>query len=207
MRGSFIVLEGIDGSGKTTQMDLVHKWLNAENVPHVVTREPGGVTSADAVRLLLAQSGNSWSPMGQALLLNAARVEHTLTLIEPNLSCGTHVLSDRYVDSTLAYQGGDDEAMVNKLLALHTLVVGPRLPDVSLWLDIDFEVGQERLRRRVKQGEVHDFEKKHALQEKARKGYAYLSKRFPERFIRVDAGGTKKETFECIQRHLRDRIT
>lgn len=206
MRGNFIVFEGVDGSGKTTQVQLVHRWLQAEGVRHIVTREPGGVPNADAVRAILAQSGSSWSPMGQALLLNAARVEHTMDLIEPNLASGTHVLCDRYVDSTLAYQGGGDAALVNKLLELHRLAVGTCLPNVVLWLDVDFEINQTRLSRRVQQGNVHDFEKQCGLQEKARKGYVYLSKRFPERFIRVDASGTKQTTFECIQKHLRERI-
>ena len=207
MRGRFIVLEGIDGSGKTTQMQLVHKWLHAESVRHVITREPGGVPNADAVRMLLAQSGNSWSPMGQALLLNAARVEHTCRLIEPHLAVGTHVLSDRYVDSTLAYQGGGDAEVVNKLLELHHLAVGSCFPDVALWLDIDFEVGQQRLLRRVRQGNVHDFEKKRDLQGKAQRGYHYLSQRFPDRFIRVDANGTKQDTFASIKKCLSEYIT
>ena len=202
MRGHFIVLEGVDGCGKTTQMQFLHKWLNDVSVPHVITREPGGVACADAMRGLLAQSGSAWSPMGQALLLNAGRVEHTMQLIEPNLASGTHVLSDRYVDSTLAYQGGGDKSVVDQLLALHKIAIGDVFPDLTLWLDVDESVAYERLKRRAQQGMTHDFEKKSSMQKKARNGYIYLQDRFPERFVRVDANRSKSDILSSIKEHI-----
>jgi len=204
MDGVFIAFEGVDGCGKSTQVILLHEWMLKKGIDHVVTREPGGVPSADMIRNILSQSGNAWSSMAQALLLNAGRLEHTNYLIRPQLSRGVHVVSDRYVDSTFAYQGGGEEEAFQRLLQLHRLVIGDFFPHVTFWLDIDPLVVQERLKRRARNGVVHDFEKKQAVQMKAQQGYEALSRRFPERIRRINANGLREETFEQIQVHCMD---
>jgi len=202
VKGLLITLEGVDACGKSTQMSLVKKWLTSIDIPHVLTREPGGVPQADIVRSLLSRSGNQWSSMGQALLLNAARVEHTVAFITPNLSAGRHVICDRYFDSTLAYQGQGDPERVEKLLMIHKMAVGNVIPDLTLWLDVDAERLNTRLQRRAQQGEVHDFEKKKNLQELARKGYQYLHQQFPDRIKRIEADMSVAEVSYIIQKYI-----
>ena len=200
----FFAFEGIDGCGKTTQLHFVKKWLQEQGTSCVTTREPGGVPCADSVRSILEVSGNSWSPMGQALLLNAGRFEHTERLIKPSLAEGKCVLADRYVDSTLAYQGGGDALMVENLLRLHKLCVGDFFPHHSLFFNLSIAQAQRRMQMRAQA--LHDFEKKMAIQEKARKGYLYLCEQFPERFTCIDAGLSKSDVFEAVKKVIREHL-
>ena len=204
-KGCFFAFEGVDGCGKTTQIQLTHEWLKSCDVKHVLTREPGGVPCADAIRDLLAHTGNSWSFMGQAFLLNAGRVEHTERLIKPALDAGQHVLTDRYVDSTLAYQGGGDGDVVDCLLKIHHLALGDFFPTITFFLDIGRETAYGRLQRRGHK-EAHAFEKLKSVQERARKGYAYLCKRFPERFVCINAEASVEKIFALVQEKVQEYL-
>ena len=148
--GRFVVFEGIDGSGKTGALAAVAHALRAAGVALIETREPGGTEEGLAVRRLLV-SGDAldWSPMGELLLVNAARVEHAARVIRPALAAGRLVLCDRFLGSTLAYQGGGRGLPAETILALHRLATGDLRPDLTLVLDVAPPVALARSRARL----------------------------------------------------------
>lgn len=145
MTGRFISVEGGEGGGKSTQLGLLADRLRARGIDVVATREPGGTPGAEAIRALIVDGDASrWDGRAEALLVNAARADHVARLIRPALAAGRWVLSDRYVHSTLAYQGagrGLDEA---ELRALHRFATGDLWPDLTLILDVEPATGLDR---------------------------------------------------------------
>ncbi len=145
MPGRFITLEGGEGAGKSTLARGLAERLQARGLDVIVTREPGGTPNAEAVRdLLVSGDVERWSPMGEALLLYAAREDHVRTLIAPALEAGAWVISDRFADSTTAYQcaaGGLTRSTVEQL---HTLSLGRFQPDLTFVVDLDPQVGLQR---------------------------------------------------------------
>ncbi len=145
MAGRFISLEGGEGAGKSTLAKGLAQYLSSQGLEVVVTREPGGTSNAEAVRSLLVEGDvERWSPMGEALLLYAAREDHVRNLIEPALASGKWVISDRFADSTTAYQvaaGGLDRQTVE---TIHAQVLGHFRPDLTFVVDLDPEVGLQR---------------------------------------------------------------
>jgi dTMP kinase len=148
-RGTFIVLEGGDGAGKTTLLRSLTEALAATGRSLLVTREPGGTEEGQALRaMLLPETGKDWEPAAELLLMTAARVQHVRRVIRPALDAGHIVLCDRFVGSTLAYQGGGSQMPVSEILYLHRRLVGNPWPDLTLLLDIDPEQGLARGRAR-----------------------------------------------------------
>lgn len=149
MSGRFISFEGGEGSGKSTQARLLAQALEARGVPCVLTREPGGTHGAEAIRgLLLHHDGPAWSPQAEALLFAAARADHLERRIRPALADGRWVISDRFLDSSRAYQGfagglGDEEVM-----ALHRIGSGAQLPDLTVLLRLTAKAAAQRLAAR-----------------------------------------------------------
>ncbi|MFO1059292.1 MAG: dTMP kinase [Dongiaceae bacterium] len=149
-RGRFIVLEGVDGSGKTTVLADLAAALDAAGRAPLVTREPGGTEEGLALRrLLLARDGHRWTPMAELLLINAARAQHVEAVIAPALAAGRVVLCDRFVGSTLAYQGGGRGLPADTVLALHGIATGDLWPDLTILLDLEPERAVARSRRRL----------------------------------------------------------
>ncbi|SDZ31935.1 thymidylate kinase [Jannaschia faecimaris] len=188
----FISLEGIDGSGKSTQARLLAENLRARGHAVVLTREPGGSEGAEAIRRLLVEGDpDRWSPETELLLFNAARRDHLERLIEPALARGDWVVSDRFADSTRVYQGatrGDLRALVD---SLHRLVIG-REPDLTLVIDMDPEVALKRgLARSSGEDRFEDFGL--PFQQKLRAGFLALAQDFPDR-IRIIDGMADSET-------------
>lgn len=145
MRGKFITLEGGEGAGKSTLARGLAEHLRGQGLEVVVTREPGGTSNAEAIReLLVGGDVNRWSPIGEALLLYAAREDHVRTLIEPALEVGKWVISDRFADSTLAYQSAAGGLKRETVGALHQLALDGFQPDLTLVVDLDPKVGLER---------------------------------------------------------------
>ncbi|MEG9862619.1 MAG: dTMP kinase, partial [Parvularculales bacterium] len=148
MRGRFITLEGGEGAGKTTQALELQKRLARRNIKILQTREPGGCPGGEAIRTFLqgeAARGHVFSPMAEALLMSAARAEHLDQLIRPFIEEGGWVICDRFMDSTLAYQGyarGGDEAAIK---ALNAQVAGDLVPDLTLFLDVSVEQSMARV--------------------------------------------------------------
>lgn len=149
MSGRFIVFEGGEGVGKSTQSRLLAEALRARGIEVVTTREPGGTPGAEAIRaLVLASDGPGWGARAEALLFAAARADHVETLIRPALARGAWVVCDRYLDSSRAYQGGGSGLQDTDILALHHIGSEGLLPDVTVLLTLDPAEAAARVERR-----------------------------------------------------------
>src|SRR5574337_1854699 len=198
MKGRFITFEGIEGSGKSTQIVLLANFLTARRIPVTLTREPGGTAIGDQVRRILLDPGNTaLVPAAELLLYAAARAQHLDELIRPELEAGKIVLCDRFSDATLAYQGcgrGLDRDMIG---ALDQIVTRGMRPDLTILLDIEAGVGLGRARgRNSSRGLEADarFENEDiAFHERVREGYRELASREPDRFRVVDASAAPEE--------------
>lgn len=184
-KGLFLTLEGIDGSGKSTQCQRLAAALRAAGYDTLVTREPGGSPGAEEIRrLVLEGDPDKWSAETEILLFTAARRDHLERTIQPALAAGKVVICDRFADSTRMYQGlsrGDLRATVDQL---HSLMIG-REPDLTLLIDMDPATGLARAKGR--QGSEERFEDFGlALQEKMRAGFLALAQEFSDRFCVID---------------------
>lgn len=182
-RGKFITLEGGEGAGKTTQIARLKKHLEYSGKIVVTTREPGGSAGAEAIRKLLVEGDtHKWDPLTEAMLLFAARRDHVQKIIEPALASGTWVISDRFYDSTYAYQGygqGLDKKLIDELRALS---IGNLRADITFILDLPVEIGLKRAaveQRYERMGT--EFHKK------LRKGFLEIAKEKSRRIKVIDA--------------------
>jgi dTMP kinase len=202
MRGFFIVFEGGEGSGKTTQLQLTYEWLDrrcpspppteglkSSEASVILTRQPGGTQLGVALRQLLLETPRT-SPLAvcdraELLLFAADRAQHVETLIQPSLTRGAIVLSDRYIESTIAYQGygrGLDLPLIHQL---NQIATAGRMSDLTLWLDVDPEIGLARAHQR---GETNAMEQETlAFHQRVRQGYAEIARSAPDRVVRIDA--------------------
>ncbi|SEP24743.1 thymidylate kinase [Salinihabitans flavidus] len=186
----FITFEGIDGSGKSTQAQLLDVALRAEGVETILTREPGGSPGAEEIRTLVLQGDpDRWSAETEILLFTAARRDHLERTILPALAAGKTVICDRFADSTRMYQGmsrGDLRALVDEL---HRLMIG-REPDLTLLIDMDPEQGLHRAKaRQTVEERFEDFGP--ALQAQMRQGFLALAEEFPQRIHVIDGNRTQ----------------
>lgn len=149
MAGRFIAFEGGEGCGKSTQSQLLADYLRDRGITVEATREPGGTPGAEAIRsLLLDPPGEGWGAQAEALLFAAARADHSARRIRPALERGDWVISDRYLDSSRAYQGGAGGVGDETVLALHTIGSGGLTPDITILLDVDSQTAAARTRLR-----------------------------------------------------------
>jgi dTMP kinase len=186
-RGRFITIEGGEGAGKTTQAVLLVAALARAGIAARATREPGGSAGAEAIRrLLLEGEGERWDAVGEALLLVAARRDHVTRLIEPALAHGMWVVSDRFADSTLAYQGYGRDLALDDLAALHRFALGAFVPDLTLILDLPVEIGLARAAARP--AAADRFERlDHAFHERLRQGFRRIAAEESARCVLIDA--------------------
>lgn len=197
--GRFVTLEGIDGSGKSTQARMLADHLRGNGREVVLTREPGGSPGAEEIRrLVLEGDPDRWSAETEILLFTAARRDHLERTIEPALATGKMVICDRFADSTRMYQGlsrGDLREIVDKL---HALMIG-REPDLTLLIDMDPDTGLSRARGR--QGVEERFEDfGPALQRRMREGFLALAGEFPDRFQVLDGNRPVDAVAEDVAR-------
>ncbi len=190
MQNRFVTFEGIEGCGKSTQIQLLYDFLKNKKKPVCLTREPGGTVIADKIRnLLLDKDNTGMEPWTELFLYFAARAEHIKKVIEPKLAEGCWVLCDRYIDSTLAYQGyarGMDLPVMTRIQQ----DAGFMTPNITVLLDCPTEIGLERalLRRKSRQETVDRLEAEDIVfHQKVRNGFLALAKNNPKRFIVVDA--------------------
>lgn len=200
MGGLFITFEGIDGCGKSTQRDLLAEQLQRRGFEVVVTREPGGtVIGEDIRRLLVSDASVHIAPTTEILLYVAARAQHVAELIKPAIEAGRIVISDRYTDSTVAFQGygrGLDLEMVENLNAFAT---GGLAPDLTIVVDLDPAMARARLRSRPVGGLLGAFDEQHAdFHERMRTGYLTMARSEPSRIRVVDASGSAEETHSSV---------
>ena len=196
----FVTFEGLDGSGKSTQAGLLRARLEADGLEVVSTREPGGTELGEKVRELVLHGGHV-SPWAEALLYAAARAQHVGEVIRPALDRGSSVVCDRYLDSSVAYQGVARELGLERVLDLNLAAVGGLLPDRTFLLALEATQIVGRLRRdhdRLERESV-DF---HA---RAAAGYRELAVRFPERIVVLDATRSADELAEVLYGALRVR--
>ena len=193
-RAPFITFEGGEGAGKTTQTRQLADRLTAAGIACIVTREPGGSPFAEEIRTLLL-SGHlpTRGAMADTLLFLAARVDHVTETIKPALDAGQWVISDRFADSTFAYQGAAGGVPRATLTELHRLVLGDFRPDLTLILDLPPEIGLARAGARG-QGTADHFERRElAYHEALRQGFHVIAAAEPARCVLIDASGSPDE--------------
>jgi dTMP kinase len=192
--GRFISLEGGEGAGKSTQMRRLAEALRARGLEVVETREPGGSEGAELIRRLLLEGPEErWTPEAEALLFAAARADHVARTIRPAVERGAWVLSDRFLDSSLAYQGGALGLGVDKVRALHGFGSHGFLPDRTLLLELPAEVVANRLDIRDAGGADRIGARDTAFHAKVAAAFEALAAGEPDRFRRIDASGAEEE--------------
>lgn len=202
----FITFEGPDGSGKTTQMDLLMPFLAEKGLDTVRTREPGGTDIGDQIRSVIMNMKNkSMHPRSEILLFCASRAQLVEELIRPSLSEGKLVLCDRYADSTLAYQGYGHGLDRDALIRLLDFATGGLKPDLTLLFDISAEAG---LRRRLTNHEEWNRMDDYALQfhERVRSGYLAMAAAEPERWVVINADRTPDEIHAEVVSVLTEKL-
>lgn len=205
-RGRFITFEGGEGAGKSTQVALLAEALRAAGLPVTTTREPGGSEGAEQIRSLLVEGATDrWDPMTEALLHFAARRDHLRSLIWPRLEAGDWVLSDRFADSTMAYQGyaqGLGRAAIERL---YRIAIGHFAPDLTVILDLPVELGLARAgARRSHEDRYERLDR--AFHEQLCAAYREIAEREPERCILLDAGGEIGEVQARVRKQIAERF-
>jgi dTMP kinase len=194
----FVSFEGLDGCGKTTQARLLSRALEETGVEVVLTREPGGTPLGERIRDLVLH-GDHVAPWAEAALYAAARAQHVEELIRPALARGATVVCDRYVDSSVAYQGAGRELGVEDVLALNLTAVGGLLPDLTFLVEIDIDTALARVGDkgdRIERAEA-------AFWPRVEQAYRALATRFPERYVVVDGRRDIAEVAAEIRDHVR----
>jgi dTMP kinase len=203
-RGRFISLEGGEGVGKSTQVKALADALRARGLDVETTREPGGSPGAEAIReLLLVGDDERWGPQAEALLFAAARADHVARTIRPALEAGKWVLSDRFVDSSLAYQGGAGELGIEAVRAINAFAIGDGFPDRTLVLLLDD--GHERALARDDVsdrigGRGRDYHHKVEL------AFRLIAAEEPERVRLIDASGTPEQVTQRLFDSIQDLL-
>ncbi len=200
LKGKFITFEGVEGAGKSTQSKLLVEYLNKNGIEAVWTREPGGSEGAEEIRkLLINGTVNKWDGITELLLMYAARRDHTEKKIKPLLAEGKVVISDRYFDSTLAYQGYGHQLNLNKIRMVQEVVLEDFKPNITIILDLDAEKG---LKRTDIRGEKNRFEDmKLDFHKRVREGFRKTAEQEPDRvkIINVENKSIEELQKEIIQ--------
>ena len=206
-RGRFLTLEGGEGAGKSTQVGLLVAALARAGIPALRTREPGGAPGAEEIRKLLVEGEpGRWDAPSEALLMVAARRCHLTATVWPALEQGTWVVSDRFADSTLAYQGSGGGVPRADLETLHRIIAGDFAPDLTLILDMPVELGLSRAATRA--GSETRFERKdRSFHEKLRQGFLDIAAREPKRCVVIDATGDVDAVHRSVLAAVRERLT
>jgi dTMP kinase len=204
-RGRFITVEGTEGVGKSTNIAFIQTLLDDANIPHIVSREPGGTPLAEEIRnVLVVPREEAMCELTELLLVFAARAQHLKNLIEPALEQGIWVLCDRFTDATFAYQGGGRGISVDLISQLQDLVQGGMRPDCTLLLDAPVDVGMARAGAR---GALDRFEQeKQAFFDKVRGAYLDRVEQEPGRFVVVDASADLNTVQTDIEQALISQI-
>ncbi|MBP5343028.1 dTMP kinase [bacterium] len=202
MYGKFITFEGTDGSGKTSIIKEVERYLKIQGYNVVTTREPGGVAISEQVRNVIHDVNNTeMDPLCEAFLYAASRRQHLVQKVMPLLKEGIIVICDRYVDSSLAYQGYARGIGIEKVKEINEYAIDGIYPDLTIFLDVSPKLGIERIMSNQKNHELNRLDKESInFHEKTHEGYLELVKMFPDRIKRVDGERSIKEvSFDCFQ--------
>ncbi len=202
----FITFEGGEGCGKSTVLKAIKERLEAEGVSVVLTREPGGTPIAEQIRNVILDKGNTaMDARTEALLYAASRRQHLVEKIWPALKEGKTVLCDRYLDSSLAYQGGARGLGVDEVLSINLFATEGTYPDLTLLFDLEPEKGLARIaanqNREVNRLDLEKLDFHHQV----RNNFLALAKRYPERYVIIDASKTLPEVIEEAYRAIKER--
>lgn len=197
-RGLFISLDGIDGAGKTTHLNAIEQWFAEQQLPYIMTREPGGTPLGEQLRALLLSPETRVSNETECLLMFAARQQHIQDVILPALNQGTHVICDRFTDATFAYQGGGRGLPWQKIETLETWVQDGLQPDLTVLLDVPLQVSMQRIERsrekdRFEQEQAEFFTRvQHAYHQRAQSN--------PKRYVLINAHRDKEQvSFDVLE--------
>jgi len=207
MRGIFITLEGGEGSGKTTQIELLNKYFNDKGINFINTREPGGIDISEQIReVILNKDNTAMDSVTEAMLYAAARRQHMVERVIPALKSGITVVCDRFVDASLVYQGYSRGIGIDEVMKINEPAIEGYMPDLTIYLDIEPTLGLKRIHsnenREINRLDLEGI----AFHEKVREGYMLLANKYPERIKTVDASGTienlHKKIIEVIEARL-----
>jgi dTMP kinase len=202
MRGRFFVLEGVDGAGKTGALQYVNDALSADGYVTLPTREPGGTEEGQALRqLLLVEGPLDWEPVAELLLVTAARVQHVNRVIRPALKKGAIVLCDRFVGSTLAFQGAGRGIPSETILGLHRSAIDDLWPDLTVLLDIDPEKSLVRSRNRLQASASKEIKFENmdsAFHRRVWKSFRHQARQKPELYKIIDADQPQKAVQDAV---------
>lgn len=201
MNAKFITLDGIDGAGKTTQLNVIRNWFEAHQLPVIFTREPGGTPLGEQLRDILLNPRNQIDLRTETLLVFASRQQHLHDVILPHLQQGIHVVSDRFTDATFAYQGGGRGLPEQDIAQLENWVQGNFRPDLTILLDVPLETALERIesgrdaKDRFEQENGEFFNR-------VRQAYLQRAHAYPDRYTVVDSSHDKHATQTQIEQAL-----
>ena len=203
-RGKFITFEGCDGCGKSTQLKMLSEYLTDNGIPHIFTREPGGGKISEEIRGILLNAKNSeMTDECEALLYAASRVQHLADRVEPTLAKGELVVCDRYVDSSLAYQGYARGLGADFVEKINAFALEKYLPDVTVFIDLSPE---DAFRRKHGADENDRLEQAGmAFHQRVYEGYKALAEKYPKRIVCVDGKQTPDEVFADVVKILEER--
>lgn len=208
----FITLEGIEGSGKSTQIPHIVAYLEQRGHTCLVTKEPGGTAIGEQIRSILLDPGNSGlDATAELFLYEADRAQHVSRVIGPALEAGKTVICDRFSDSTVVYQGAARGVEAELIKRLNGIVQGAYRPDVTFLLDLPPEIGLSRAWHQIESGlrqsrETRFEREKIRFHEKVRQGYLSLAEDEPDRFRVIDAGAPPAEVCSAITEELERRL-
>ena len=207
MRPRFVTFEGLDGSGKSTQLGVASRWMEERGLTHRVTQEPGGTPLGEAIREVFLD--RRWVEVDGAvetLMIFASRRQHLIEVIDPALTSGQHVLCDRFTDSTFAYQGFGRGVPLDLLRQVDELATGSRVPDSTFLFDLPAQVARSRgqsLSRQREPGGVDRLDAEDlAFYERVREGYLYLARQHRKRFKLIPSTGSIEETTAQLESAL-----
>lgn len=206
MQGKFITIEGPEGCGKSTQSEILLRYLRGRGCDVVLTREPGGTRIGEQVRaLVLDAKYEEMTPLAELLLMAASRAQHVLEKIKPSIGEGKVVVCSRFTDATIAYQGYGRGFDIGLLEKMNSIATGGLAPDLTILIDIDVETGLRRAlgvdEDETGSGEGDRLEKEdRSFHEGVRHGYAELAKRYPERIKVIDGRSSIEEVSTAIEK-------
>ena len=202
-----ITLEGVEGSGKSTLIQYLKELIESIGKKVIVTREPGGIEISEQIRSVILDTENTkMDGRTEALLYAAARRQHLVERIIPALKDGYVVLCDRFIDSSLAYQGYARGLGIDEVLSINEFVIGSFMPNLTLYLDLDPQIGLSRIRKN-KGREVNRLDLEEiSFHLKVREGYEEVIKRFPDRIVRVDANQELDKVFLDTKQILLEKL-
>jgi len=207
VKGLFITFEGPEGSGKTSVIEGIKEYFNAKNIDYSTTREPGGIKIAEDIRnIILDKENTEMNAHAEALLFAASRSQHLYEKVLPALNKGQVVLCDRFIDSSLAYQGYARGLGIEKVYDINKFGIGDTIPDLTIFIDVPPSVGLNRVfnnPRKVDRLDLEDI----TFHEKVYEGYMKIAKMYHDRFKIVDGTASKeqviKDTIEVIEKFLK----